>query len=61
MPDERAILRVRRLLEEYGLGQHIFFTVNVKVIDRELTLKIGIVMDATLIAAPSSTKHDKGD
>ena len=36
-------------------------TVNAKLIDRVLMLKTSIVADATLIAAPSSTKNDKGE
>ena len=36
-------------------------TVNAKLIDRGLMLKTGTVVDATLIAAPSSTKNDKGE
>ena len=34
---------------------------NAKLIDRGLMLKTDTVVDATLIAAPSSTKNDKGE
>lgn len=61
LPDESTILRFRHLLEEHGLGQQILATVNAKLIDRGLMLKTGTVVDATLIAAPSSTKNDKGE
>ena len=61
LPDESTILRFRHLLEEHGLGQQILATVNAKLIERGLMLKTGTVVDATLIAAPSSTKHDKGE
>ena len=61
LPDESTILRFRHLLEEHGLGQQILAAVNAKLIDRGLMLKTGTVVDATLIAAPSSTKNDKGE
>ena len=61
LPDESTILRFRHLLEEHGLGQQILATVNAKLIDRGLMLKTGTVVDATLIAAPSSTKNEKGE
>jgi IS5 family transposase len=61
LPDESTILRFRHMLEAHGLGQQILATVNAKLIDRGLMLKTGTVVDATLIAAPSSTKNDKGE
>jgi IS5 family transposase len=61
LPDESTILRFRHLLEAHGLGQQILATVNTKLIDRGLMLKTGTAVDATLIAAPSSTKNDKGE
>jgi IS5 family transposase len=59
LPDESTILRFRYMLEAQGLGQQILATVIAKLIDRGLMLKTGSVVDATLIAAPSSTKNDK--
>jgi transposase, IS5 family len=61
LPDESTILRFRHLLEEHSLGQQILAAVNAKLIDRGLMVKSGTVVDATLIAAPSSTKNDKGE
>jgi IS5 family transposase len=61
LPDETTILRFRHMLEAHGLGQQILATVNAKLIDRGLMLKTGTVVDATLIAAPSSTKNDTGE
>ncbi|MBT0569004.1 IS5 family transposase [Curvibacter sp. CHRR-16] len=61
LPDESTILRFRHLLQEHGLGQQILASVNAKLIDRGLMLKTGTVVDATLIAAPSSTKNDSGE
>ncbi len=61
LPDESTIIRFRHMLEPHGLGQQILATVNAKLIDRGLMLKTGTVVDATLIAATSSTKNDKGE
>jgi IS5 family transposase len=61
LPDESTILRFRHLLEQNDLGAQILAAVNAKLIDRGLMLKIGTVVDTTLIAAPSSTKNDKGE
>ena len=61
LPDESTILRFRHLLEQNDLGAQILAAVNAKLIDRGLMLKTGTVVDATLIAAPSSTKNDKGE
>jgi IS5 family transposase len=61
LPDESTILRFRHMLEQNDLGVQILSAVNAKLIDRGLLLKTGTVVDATLIAAPSSTKNDKGE
>jgi IS5 family transposase len=61
LPDQTTFLRYRHMLEAHGLGKQILATVNAKLIDRGLMLKTGIVVDATLIAAPCSTKNDKGE
>jgi len=61
LPDESTILRFRHMLEQNDLGAQILAAVNAKLIDRGLMLKTGTVVDATLIAAPSSTKNDKGE
>jgi IS5 family transposase len=61
LPDESTILRFRHLLEEHGLGQQILAAVNARLIDRGLMLKTGTVVDATLFAAPCSTKNDSGE
>jgi len=49
------------VLEQNDLGAQILAAVNAKLIDRGLMLKTGTAVDATLIAAPSSTKNDKGE
>jgi len=61
LPDESTILRFRHMLEQNDLVAQILAAVNAKLIDRGLMLKTGTVVDATLIAAPSSTKNDQGE
>lgn len=60
LPDESTILRFRHLLERHKLAQQILATVNDLLHDKGLLLKAGTVVDATLIAAPSSTKNEGG-
>lgn len=57
LPDETTILRFRHRLEKYKLAAKILETVNEILTHRGLLLKAGTVVDATLIAAPSSTKN----
>jgi len=61
LPDESTILRFRHLLEAHNLGVQILATVNATLTAKGLLLKQGTVVDATLIAAPSSTKNDSGE
>jgi len=56
-PDESTILRFRHRLEKHKLAEQILSTVNALLEQRGLLLKAGTVVDATLIAAPSSTKN----
>ena len=57
LPDESTILRLRHRLEKHKLAEQILTTVNEVLVERGLLLKVGTVVDATLIAAPSSTKN----
>ena len=57
LPDESTILRFRHRLEKYKLAEQILGVVNDILVQRGLLLKTGTVVDATLIAAPSSTKN----
>ena len=61
LPDESTILRFRHLLEEQGLSQQIMATINATLETKGLMLKVGTVVDASLIAAPSSTKNSSGE
>jgi transposase, IS5 family len=57
LPDESTILRFRHRLEKHKLAEQILGVVNELLTARGLLLKAGTVVDATLIAAPSSTKN----
>ena len=57
MPDESTILRFRHLLEQHELAVAIIAEVNAVLTEKGLSMKRGSVVDATLIAAPSSTKN----
>ena len=61
LPDESTILRFRHLLERHQLAEQILATINALLLDKGLMLKAGTVVDATLIAAPSTTKNGKGE
>jgi IS5 family transposase len=57
IPDESTILRFRHLLEEHDLTKAIFDEVGSLLTEKGLLLKQGTIVDATIIAAPSSTKN----
>ena len=57
VPDESTILRFRHRLEKHKLAEQILATVNELLAAQGLLLKAGTAVDATLIAAPSSTKN----
>jgi transposase, IS5 family len=61
LPDESTILRFRHLLERNNLSLQMLATVNATLTAKGLLLKQGTVVDATLIAAPSSTKNSSGE
>ena len=61
LPDETTILRFRRLLEKHKLAPQILAAVNELLSAKGLLLRYGTVVDATLIAAPSSTKNAAGE
>ena len=61
LPDESTILRFRHLLEEHDLSLQIMAAINATLANNGLMLKAGTVVDATLIAAPSSTQNRDGE
>ena len=61
LPDESTVLRFRHLLDKHKLAPQILGVVNELLRDKGLMLRAGTVVDATLIAAPSSTKNASGE
>ena len=57
IPDETTILNFRHLLEKHGLTEKLLAEVNEYLSEKKLLLREGTIVDATLIAAPSSTKN----
>jgi IS5 family transposase len=57
VPDETSILRFRHLLEQHQLTSAIFDAIGGLLEARGLLLRAGTIVDATIIAAPSSTKN----
>ena len=57
VPDESTILRFRHLLERHRLTAALFEAVKDLLAAKRLLVKSGTIVDATIIAAPSSTKN----
>jgi len=60
VPDATTLLKFRRLLEQHDLTAAILAEVNAHLSERGLLMRQGTVVDATIIAAPSSTKNEDG-
>lgn len=61
MPDETTILRFRHLLQKHQLAPQVLAAINTGLAQQGLMLKTGTIVDATIIAAPSSTKNKEGE
>jgi len=59
VPDETTILNFRHFLEARELQIKFFAIVRGILEDRHLLMKSGTIVDATIIAAPSSTKNEE--
>ena len=57
VPDATTLLNFRHLLEKHQLGAAIFAKVGELLLANGLKLCGGTIVDATIIAAPSSTKN----
>ena len=57
VPDETTVCKFRHLLEEHRLGGQMLETVNLYLQRRGVGISTGTIVDATIIAAPSSTKN----
>ena len=60
VPDETTVCKFRHLLEEHGLGRVLFDEVTEHLRTHGLAVSTGTIVDATIIAAPSSTKNATG-
>jgi len=60
VPDETTILNFRHLLERHNLGEKLFIRINRHLERKGLSFKEGTIMDASIIAAPTSTKNQSG-
>lgn len=59
-PDETTICKFRHLIEANNLGEKLFEAVNKHLSAKGIKIGTGTIMDATIIAAPSSTKNEDG-
>lgn len=57
VPDETTVLNFRHLLEKHRLTEAIFARVRGQLEQRGLLVKSGTIVDATIMAASSSTKN----
>jgi IS5 family transposase len=57
VPDATTLLKFRRLLETHDLCKGLFTAINADLTARGLLLREGTLVEATLIAAPPSTKN----
>lgn len=56
-PDATTLLKFRRLFETHELTRKIFDTINAHLAQKGLMMREGTIVDATLSAAPPSTKN----
>jgi len=57
VPDATTLLKFRHLLEKQALTQVIFEQINGHLAERGMLMREGTIVDATIIAAPPSTKN----
>lgn len=60
VPDATTLLKFRHLLEEHKIGEQIFADIKARLESAGLIMHGGTIVDATIIAAPSSTKNREG-
>jgi transposase, IS5 family len=61
VPDATTLLKFRRLLEAGELTKKMFDEINTHLRQQGLLMRAGTIVDATIIAAPSSTKNASGE
>lgn len=57
VPDGTTLLKFRRLLDQHQLGERLFAKVGELLQSHGVKVGTGTIVDATIIAAPSSTKN----
>tara|TARA_R110001583_G_scaffold188640_1_gene350955 strand:- start:201 stop:1181 length:981 start_codon:yes stop_codon:yes gene_type:complete len=57
VPDATTLLKFRHLLEKQALTRVIFEQINDHLTERGMLMREGTIVDATIIAAPPSTKN----
>lgn len=60
VPDATTLLKFRHLLEKHDLTKGILGEINAVLSKQKCHMKEGTIVDATIIAAPSSTKNADG-
>jgi transposase, IS5 family len=58
VPDATTLLKFRRLLQDNDLTRALFDEINAHLTVQGLLMRAGTIVDATIIAAPSSTKNE---
>ena len=58
VPDATTLLKFRRLLQDNDLTRALFDEINAHLGQQGLLMRAGTIVDATIIAAPSSTKNE---
>lgn len=61
VPDATTLLKFRRLLEAGEITKKMFEEINAHLHQQGLLMRAGTIVDATIIAAPSSTKNNSGE
>ena len=61
LPDETTILNFRHFLEAHKFGKRLFETIHRHLAGQGLRLQEGSIVDAIIIAAPTSTKNKSGE
>jgi IS5 family transposase len=57
VPDATTLLKFRRLLLDNDLTKALFDEINAHLAEQGLLMRAGTIVDASIIAAPSSTKN----
>lgn len=60
VPDATTVLKFRHLLEEHDLSAGILREINASLKKDNCAMKEGVILDASIIDAPSSTKNSTG-